>query len=173
VKILIYGFGPYRTFSDNITEKIIRALPKHKNVSVHVFDVTFDREMFLKIFKRIQPDIIIGMGQHPKARKIRIERKARNEWSEKKSKGKRIDRSHPEHLYSTLSIAIPRSHLKEVTVTYDAGNYVCNFSMFTALTAPEEVRVPYTFLHIPKDYPVHKGVGFLTQLIRSFQETTF
>lgn len=165
-RIFLYGFGPYKEFRDNITQQLLAALPSQKNVRTHIFDVMFDREMFVNEISQYKPDIIIGLGQHPRARKIRIERKARNEKAEsKRQNAKRIDRSFPTALRTTYTV----SPTKESTVTYDAGTYVCNFSMFTCLTLPEELRAPYAFLHIPRTLDVHKGVRFLEKLIQAAQ----
>ena len=63
MRVLIYGFGSYRDFPDNITETIIKALPSHPNVKTVVFPVRFDKRQFIEVLKRHQPDVVIGLGQ--------------------------------------------------------------------------------------------------------------
>ena len=74
-RILIYGFGPYQQYTTNITEALLRDIRLPRNVFTEVFDVRFSRRMFENTFETVQPDVILGLGQHPRARKLRIERR--------------------------------------------------------------------------------------------------
>jgi pyrrolidone-carboxylate peptidase len=160
MKILVYGFGVYGNFADNITEKIIRSLPKLEDVDTKVFDVRFDRAMFETEFRRVKPDLIIGMGQHPRARKIRVERKAHDRRSEDGISGQPIDGTGDR----MMSLMLPAHIL--ATPAYDAGEYVCNFSMFTAESYAQQSGVKAAFLHIPRQLKVEVGVRYLTQLLK-------
>ena len=63
MRILIYGFGPYRRFHENITAKIIAALPKRAGLKKLVFPVRFQRAPFVQALKQHNPDIVLGLGQ--------------------------------------------------------------------------------------------------------------
>ena len=78
MKILVHGFGPYMKWHDNITMKVLGHLKDREGLTKKIFDVKFDEEMFLHELRELAPDVVIGMGQHPRARKIRIERTAVN-----------------------------------------------------------------------------------------------
>src|SRR6266699_2765456 len=56
MRILIYGFGPYRQFQDNVTEKIIRRLPRRSRRKKIVFPVRFHKGQFLNAIKQHRPD---------------------------------------------------------------------------------------------------------------------
>lgn len=43
MRLLIYGFGPYKQFKDNITEKILRRLPARNGVKKVVFPARFQK----------------------------------------------------------------------------------------------------------------------------------
>ena len=83
VRVLLYGFGPYLQFRDNVTEAIVHGLEgtRISGLDLHrrVLPVRFDPAPFLEAIEEVQPSIVIGAGQHPRARKIRIERRAFNE----------------------------------------------------------------------------------------------
>lgn len=115
-RILIYGFGPYQQYTSNITEILLRSMKLPRNVFKEVFEVRFSRHMFETIFETVQPDVILGLGQHPRARKLRIERRTHK-------------RDHPAQ---TRFVNLSLPHTSETTVTYDAGNYVCNYSMWVS-----------------------------------------
>jgi pyrrolidone-carboxylate peptidase len=157
MKIMVYGFGPYCEFRDNITEKIIRALPKISGVETHVFEVSFDREMFLRTFRETDPDVILGLGQHPLARKIRVERRARDARSDRN--GKPIEGTGSRR----MSLTLPKHKLS--TTTYDAGDYVCNFSMWAAEEYARSTGKRAAFLHLPRRLEVSVGVEYLTWLL--------
>ena len=74
-RILIYGFGPYQQYTSNITEVLLRSMKLPRNVFKEVFEVRFSRRMFENTFETVRPDVILGLGQHPRARKLRIERR--------------------------------------------------------------------------------------------------
>lgn len=81
MKVLIYGFEPYGKFSENISQDIVKKLPN--SFRKCIFPVKFDSQQFLVVLERENPDIIIGLGQHPRARKVRIERVAKNLFGKK------------------------------------------------------------------------------------------
>jgi pyrrolidone-carboxylate peptidase len=158
MNILIYGFKPYKEHEHNITESIVKRLKK-KNITKVIFPARFDKKLFLKRIKTAKPDVIIGLGQHPRTRKIRQERKAVNLYRKsKKEKPRKITKG-PKHYFSTL--IFPKK--KQILTSYNAGMYVCNFSMYTIL---DNTDLPFAFFHIPKDYNVSKAVKYLESIMK-------
>ena len=145
--ILIYGFKPYLRYSENITESIIEEINSRKIGRGLVFDVEFDRPMFTEALQQFRPKIVLGLGQHPRARKIRIERRARNWQKSPDHSGSKIVNSDPEFQY--VSLKLPSS--EKTTITYDAGDYVCNFSMYVVNAEARRIGAKYAFLHVPRD----------------------
>lgn len=149
-KVFLYGFGPYQSFRDNVTEKTIRALPRIAGVQRRVFEVKFDRAMFERALARAKPDIVIGLGQHPRARKLRLEQ-----------------RCHPRGNPRTarfVSLRLPRT--ADTTVTYDAGDYVCNFSMWVAGGWCRQSGARFAFIHVPRGYAPERLVHYLSDCLR-------
>lgn len=149
-RILVYGFGPYQSFRDNVTERTIRALPPRLRVQRRVFDVRFDRRMFERALERARPDVVIGLGQHPRARKLRLERRAHARGDPARAR--------------FVSLALPRT--ARTTVTYDAGDYVCNYSMWVVQGWCAKRGARFGFIHVPKDYPPARLAAYLERSLR-------
>jgi pyrrolidone-carboxylate peptidase len=150
MRILIYGFKPYGPYTNNISEQAVNVLSDRPNLEKKVFPVKFDYQMFYQIFLKLKPEIIIGLGQHPRARKLRIERKARNMMKTDKSRITPINKRSPEFRFANLTL--PESEL--TTKTYNAGTYVCNFSMYVMADYCELTNARFGFIHIPLNMKV-------------------
>src|SRR3990170_5498506 len=77
-RVLVYGFGVYRGFAANVTETILRRLPRPRGLKKIVFPVRFHRGPFVRAVKAHDPDVILGLGQCSKGKKLRIESQALN-----------------------------------------------------------------------------------------------
>lgn len=162
MKIFIHGFGPYMKWHDNITMKVLARLKDRKNLSKKVFDVKFDSEMFLREVRKLTPDVVIGMGQHPRARKIRIERTALNRRKNSRAEvPEKIDPEGPNKLHVSLKIP-PGPGLR---ITYNAGDYVCNFSMYVLGRYCAEKNIRYAFLHVPMKIDPKVAAGMVDGII--------
>ena len=161
MKILIYGFGPYGDFTDNVTERILSEFPPLAEVATKIFEVRFDRRMFESHFESIQPDIILGLGQHPTSETIREERVAKNVMAERGEAPVTIDASAPETL--SMSLRLPTSEV--VVETTDAGSYVCNYSMWISESYSRANSGRAAFLHIPPNIDVAAARQFLIDLV--------
>jgi pyroglutamyl-peptidase len=163
MRVLIYGFGPYRQFRDNITAKILKTMPASKGLKKIVFPVRFDRNLFVRALKRHRPDIVLGLGQSSR-RKIEIEARALNRRQEQNKKQRPISVVGPEWLPTTLGIKPGRQARR----SRNAGDYVCNYSMYVMLAhiARAKMRIPFGFIHIPHDYERRKAGRFVRRVLR-------
>jgi len=157
MRILVYGFKPYGSYSSNITEQVLAGLPDNKSVVKKVFDVSFDEAMFSEILLQHKPDRVLGLGQHPRARKLRIERRAQNLSKDVGQSPVLIEPAGPAFLYSTLEL--PETDL--TTVTYDAGSYVCNFSMYQTARYCQSHNAKFGFVHVPKHFAVSMVIKYV------------
>lgn len=148
--VLVYAFGPYQSFDTNVTERTLRAMKAPKGVVLHVFDVRFNTTMFERVFERVRPAAIIGLGQHPRARKLRLERRAHPRGNPSRARFVTLD--------------LPRT--RDTTVTRDAGDYVCNFSMWVGTGWGARHGARYAFVHVPKDYAPGRLEAYLRKAIR-------
>lgn len=162
MKILAFGFKPYLGHKKNITEEIVKNLRNRKNLSKFVFPVEFNRKMFVGIISRYKPDAILGLGMHPSAKKIRIERRAVNlKQASKKEKARKIAKNKPRYRLVNLKLKSD----KNSRITYNAGKYACNYCMYIISELVGAKDIKFAFLHIPKDYNVHKAVRFIESKI--------
>lgn len=164
MRILLYGFGPYRQFRDNITARIIKSLPARRGVKKVVFPVRFQHGQYVGALRRYKPDVVIGLGQSTR-RQIEVEARAKNRRSAGKGdKPKAIVGSGPKTRPTTLKIKSGRWIGKST----NAGDYVCNYSMFILLQeiARKDLKIPFGFVHIPHDYEPQKASRFVQRILR-------
>ncbi len=164
MRLLLYGFGPYHHFQQNVTERILQGLPKQRGVKKVVFPVRFHKDQFIKAVKVTKPDVILGLGQCSRGLRLRIETQAVNrKRKDKRSKSRPIIPGGRQTLLTNLELV--RSG--ETRSSKDAGDYVCNFSMYVVLdyVKQRQLTVRFGFIHIPYRYDPRKAIRFLTKAI--------
>jgi pyrrolidone-carboxylate peptidase len=167
MRILLYGFGPYRHFSKNITATIVKAVPRQPGLRKVVFPVRFDRGQFIGALKKHRPDIIVGLGQSSR-RQIEIEARAANRRrASKKAALRPILRNGPRWLGTSLKLKLGR-HARRSS---NAGEYVCNYSMYVALEhiRRKRLRTIFGFVHIPYDYDARKAANLVGNVLRKLR----
>jgi pyroglutamyl-peptidase len=169
MRILLYGFGPYRQFTDNVTERILRKIPKRRGLTKIVFPVKFDRAQFIRAVTKYNPQWIVGLGQCSRGRRLRIETRALNRRrNSKREKARPIAARGARKLFTDLRLDLGRQARR----SRDAGDYVCNFSMYVMLETlrRRQLKIRYGFIHIPRDYDPGKVAALvdsaLAQMIR-------
>jgi len=110
--------------------------------------VKFHKNIFLNTIKKYNPDIILGIGQCARGNIIRIERKASNL---KKTQYKLVNLKLKKNKYSRIS--------------YNAGSFVCNFSMYVILDYIKNKKIKFAFIHIPHNYDLSKSIKFIESKI--------
>jgi len=167
MKVLLYGFKPYKKWKENITEKIIRKIRNRKNLKKIIFDVEFNKKNFIDEIKKYNPDVIIGLGQHPRSKKIRIERKAVNlKTHNKKEVPKKISKKGPKYLFVNLKLKKD----KNSWISYDAGKYVCNYSMYMISDFFKSKNIKFAFIHLPKDIGLDPAVKNIEKILLAFRD---
>lgn len=164
MRILIYGFGPYRQFDDNVTEEIVRAFPKRHGLKKVVFPVRFHKGQFTRVLADYRPDVVLGLGQCSRGSLLRQERRAVNRRrNSSDAKTAPISTAGPRALFTDLNLSLAsRSKWSS-----DAGNYVCNFSMYVMLDYIKHRRSPvrYGFVHVPRAYGVKQALRVLNRAL--------
>lgn len=159
--LLLYGFGPYDKHKENISGQLLEHMQFPPVVHHEIFDVRFDRSMFIAAMKRHDPDIVIGLGQSARSRKIRIERKAVNAMGERGGRIVPIRQSGPAFYMANLRIPTE----DRTRVSYDAGTYVCNYSMYLLSEYCEKRHKQFAFIHLPKSIDRGVAAAFLDRVI--------
>jgi pyroglutamyl-peptidase len=171
MRLLVYGFGPYREFPDNITEKILRKFPQRNGLKKIVFPVRFHKRQFISAVKKHKPDVILGLGQCSRGRRLRIEAQAINRRrNNQDEKGRPIIAGEPPRLRTNLKLALGAQGKS----SNKAGDYVCNYSMFVILDFLKRRRLPirFGFIHIPQKYDDQKAMRFLEKAIGKIEAAT-
>lgn len=162
--ILIYAFEPFLRYRRNVTQAIVEALPARPEWHSAILPVRFEPEIFLPLVESLNPDYILGLGQCPRGAQIRIERKAHNLMRHRRSEpGEPIDAEGPAQLVPNWRIA-PNSRRRD---SYDAGRYVCNYSMYLMSRYAETHGSNYAFLHVPRTYSVRSATREIVALLEA------
>lgn len=154
--ILLYGFGPYRQFKDNVTERVLRKIRRRRGLAKIVFPVKFNRAQFTQTVEKFTPDVVLGLGQCSRGRLLRIEIRAINKRrGSKKERARPIVRGGAPKLFTDLRPELGR-HARR---SRNAGDYVCNFSIYVILETLRRRRLATRcgFIHIPYDYDPGKA----------------
>jgi pyroglutamyl-peptidase len=169
MRVLVYGFGPYRGFYDNVTEKIVRALPRRAGLKKIIFPVRFHKGQFIRAVESFHPDMILGLGQCSRGRVLRVEARAVNHWrNSKRGEPGSIVRGGAPHLATNLKLNLAR----QARVSNNAGDYVCNYSMYVMLDhiRRKKLAVLYGFIHVPRLYDPKLALRVLR---RAFDRSRF
>ena len=164
MRLVVYGFGPYLEFRDNITKKIIKKLRARTGLKKVIFPVRFQRKQFIQAIQKYKPDVVLGLGQCSKGRTLKIELRAVN-----RRRGPRQRRAAP--IESQGVRAIPTTlrftRCPGTSPSRDAGRYVCNFSMYVMLSRIRTKKIPARlgFVHIPWNYDVNRAVRIVERLL--------
>ena len=164
MRVLVYGFGPYRQFRDNITARIVKSLPLSPRLATEIFPVRFQRDQFIAALNRHRPDIVLGLGQCTR-RHIDLESRAHNRKRSIKSAELRpIFKNRPRVLPTTLKMRTGRM----LRISNNAGDYVCNYSMYVMLDAIVRNRshTRFGFIHIPHDWDLNNAVQLVRRVLR-------
>jgi pyroglutamyl-peptidase len=162
MRLLIYGFGPYREFQENVTEKILRRLPRRSGLKKIVFPVRFHKGQFVNAVKKHKPDIILGLGQCSRGQRLRIESGAKNsKRNNPNEKARPIVAGGSARLRTNLKLALSGES------SNNAGEYVCNYSMYIMLHFIKRHRlsIRYGFIHIPYQYDSKRAVWLLAKAV--------
>ena len=168
MRVLVYGFGPYKQFKSNITQEIVRKIPRSAGLKKIVFPVRFDKNQFIAAIAKHRPDVILGLGQCGSGKYLRIERRAVNRRrNNKDEKGKAIVTGGPPALTPTLRL---RKTLfgGQAKSSSNAGDYVCNYSMYIVLKhiKRKSSKTRFGFIHIPHDYPRERAFRLIRRAVR-------
>ena len=164
-RVLLYGFGPYREFRDNITARIIKSLPPQAGLKKFIFPVRFHRAQFIDAIARTRPHIILGLGQSSR-RRIDLESQTLNRRRDSVTHPpRRISPRGPARLKTTLKVKVGRQAGKSA----NAGDYVCNFSMYVMLDhiRRKGLDISYGFIHIPHGYDPAKAARLVKRILNN------
>jgi pyroglutamyl-peptidase len=168
--ILMTGFGPFPGAPFNPTASLVRSLARQRRpalagvqLAAHVFATSYaavDREL-PALIARYKPHALLMFGLAPRAKLLRVETRAQNSRSrmadvsgagprtfEIAHRGAR-DKALPAP--ARRLVAAVRSTRVKVTLSRDAGRYLCNYLCWHAVEATQKPAGPRlaAFIHVP------------------------
>ncbi len=171
--LLLTGFGPFPGAPENPTGPLVKRLARLRHPALagvrivpHIFETSYaavDRDL-PKLLARYRPDALLMFGLAAQAEGLRVETLARNALKALPdvtgalsprdfiAAGK-ADRAMPapvRHLHAAV-----RGARVPVTLSRDAGGYLCNYLCWRAAAAVGKPRGPRlaTFIHVPAIAP--------------------
>jgi pyroglutamyl-peptidase len=168
MRVLLAGFGPFPGAPFNPSAALAKKLARRRRPAlagldrtVHVFATSYaavDRDM-PKLFAA-KPDIVLIFGVAARRRHICIETRARNAISLlfPDASGVRptqsvIARGGPHAVRSNTRsgrlLGAARGGSVPVTLSRDAGRYLCNYAYWRALEGAQNGRPLVQFVHVP------------------------
>jgi len=163
VRVLVYSFGPYREFTENITAQIVESLKPRPGLRKIIFPVRFHRKQFVDALRRPMPLMVLGLGQSARPR-IEVETRAINRRRDSKIRVPRpITAGGEAWMPATMPLAVTRPAAKSI----NAGDYVCNFSMYVMLEELErqEHHGGFAFIHIPFDHDLQAACRYIERVV--------
>jgi pyrrolidone-carboxylate peptidase len=161
MKLLVYAFEPFGQNAENISQQVLKRLRVRKNVMKMSLPVKFNSSIIIDAVEDAKPNIILGLGQYPRGKKFRIERLAKNR---RKSKG-HLQTSITENGAAKAVVTLKLQPDVNSRISYNAGRYVCNYSIYVLLTNTITKDIPLAFLHIPKKVDVNKATEMVEHKI--------
>jgi pyroglutamyl-peptidase len=169
--ILITGFGPFPGAPFNPTGPLVRRLARMRRpawaaakIITHIFPTSYaavDREL-PKLLARYRPDVLLMFGLATRARRLRIETRARNALALLPDAGGASLRRGAIALRSPAALAMRmpgrrllaavRTARVPAALSRDAGRYLCNYLCWRASEAAGKKGGPRltVFVHVPK-----------------------
>jgi pyroglutamyl-peptidase len=163
--MLLYGFGPYRQFTDNVTERILRRIPERRGLAKIIFPVKFNRSQFTRAVTEYKPQWIVGLGQCSRGRLLRIETRTLNRRrNSKQEKARPIAPRGAPKLFTDLRLDLGRQARR----SRNAGDYVCNFSIYVILETLRRQRLATRcgFIHVPHNYDAAKAAKLIGKALK-------
>lgn len=147
--ILVTGFGPFREVLDNpsgaLAEAVDGAVVRGRQVRGLRLPVSYERACSLTREAAAGAELVVGLGVATTREGVQVECLATN-----RCEGEDIDGACPERLGEVPSreVRLEVERLARAlggTLSSDAGSYVCNAWLYTAL---RDLDVPVVFVHI-------------------------
>jgi pyrrolidone-carboxylate peptidase len=163
VRVLLYGFGPYRKFTENITAKIIESLAPRPGLGKIVFPVRFQRRQFIEALRSPMALMVVGLGQSSRPR-IEVETRATNRRRASKTGAPQsITAGGKAWVPATMPLSVTRPAAQSI----NAVDYVCNFSMYVMLAELERQDhiSRFAFVHIPFNHDLQAACRYVERIV--------
>lgn len=190
MKILITAFGPFDGRRLNASSQALQAL-KIGFPEIHTrilpVDSVIAPSRLKQAIRKLQPDVLLMLGEAAGSNSIRLETTAWNEMDFRipdiagRQPPKRPILPHgPESYPSTLPLADWNTMLTQaghpVSFSDDPGRYLCNQVFYLTMNHLHMGGLPYRagFIHLPlaADYPTEKAADALSEMLRSIRIQT-
>ncbi len=165
-KILVTGFKPFSTHTENPSEKVATLLDKQmlNEFELHslILPVSFEKSAHILIdqYQKLRPSVVLSLGLASERQKISIERIFINcnhggPELEAKKFHEKISKDGPDAYFTTLDLAkmdevVMKKSSIPIEISNSAGTYVCNnISYQLSHFCRDELIPKIGFIHLP------------------------
>ena len=170
ITILVTGFGPFPGARFNPTMPLVQKLGRLRRPALadativpHVFPTSYAAvdDALPKLIAHHRPDALLMFGLAPRAKKIRVESRARNAASILPDVNGASPRRHSVEAGAPAALALPVPVRRllgaalaarvPAALSHDAGGYLCNYLCWQAAEEARRPRGPRlaAFIHVP------------------------
>ncbi|KAG7267916.1 hypothetical protein CRUP_006666 [Coryphaenoides rupestris] len=166
-KVIVTGFEPFGGDKVNASWEAVKELQRlglGNSVDLHVQEIPVEyrpvKELLPSLWKQHQPYLVVHVGVAGIATAVMLEQQGHNKGYERPdNSGYHPDCGccvvgGPDTIQSALDMEVVRQRVKDsglevaVTVSHDAGRYLCDYSYYTSLYVSEGGR-RCGFVHVP------------------------
>ena len=192
-RVLLTGFEPFDGASYNISKEIVTEISKLDIINFEIESkiLTVDEKGSKYVSELIiekEYDCVLQLGFSKKARTINLETQAINKIhmtiednSKRQIHNKKIDMFAKNKLISTVDVeGFLEKESPEISLSSDAGTFVCNESYFHTLNTifSQELydrfdrKLPCLFIHLPSDeyVPISKQIEIIINIIKKIND---
>lgn len=172
VRVLLTGFGPFPSVADNASARLVSELAPRAEARFPQFKIALEilptewtaaPDRLRKLFERHEPDVVLSFGVAQDAAGFRLESRAANACRPALDAAGLfptnpfIRAEGPAHIAGSASIDAIAARLEArgypVSISDDAGSYLCNAAYYEALSAAADCGsgAQIVFVHVPHD----------------------
>jgi len=182
-RILVTAFGPFEGRTQNASHLALQQLKQTMPsiwTRVLPVDSVFAPSRLRQAIRKIQPDLLILLGEAAGSSTIRLEASAWNlldfripDNAGREPRGTPIEPGGPEELKSTLPLEKIHAALSKanhhITLSTDPGRYLCNQIYYISRRMMERA----IFIHLPlaTNLPTSKAVASISEIIIRLTES--
>ncbi|OLL26830.1 Pyroglutamyl-peptidase 1 [Neolecta irregularis DAH-3] len=157
-RIFVSGFGPFQNYVENPSWKAVSKLKSSTTYELTIFELPVSynavRSIMSHIYEQGMFDIYVHVGVGSKGG-MKLETVGHGNNYTKEDTLKELPTVQKDELLRTdfdvAEICETLSDEQQISVSSDAGHFVCDYTFYTSLSATRNKNSPVMFIHVPPE----------------------